>query len=460
MFDLRTDDTIAAISTPPGAGGIGIIRLSGPRARSIAAKIFVPQTGKRFAFPERRAVLGTIRDPGTREVLDEGFLLFFRAPKSYTRQDVVEISLHGSPAVLDEAIRLAVRAGARLAHSGEFTLRAYWNGRIDILQAEAVDDLVRSVSLTQARMASRQLRGSLTGTIRNLRAEFIEVMADLEASIEFPDEKLDLSDGAVRGRLESIALRLERLVQSYDAGKALSEGLTLAIVGRANVGKSTLFNALLGETRAIVTPDAGTTRDYLCEKLRIGETVFKLVDMAGLGRPGTAVEKEGIRRGREQAAEADGILFLFDRSRPETAGDAALLHLCGQKKAILVFNKNDRPRKIRAGRLRRLAPDSPALDISALTGAGLAALRQLVHDVFAAPNPEAGDVILHLRQKTVLQEIALCVRAGLESLDRGSSTEFVAEELRLALPAVGRLLGEIRSDEVIENIFSRFCVGK
>lgn len=460
MFDLRTDDTIAAISTPPGAGGIGIIRLSGPRARSIAAKIFVPQTGKRFAFPERRAVLGTIRDPGTREVLDEGFLLFFRAPKSYTRQDVVEISLHGSPAVLDEAIRLAVRAGARLAHSGEFTLRAYWNGRIDILQAEAVDDLVRSVSLTQARMASRQLRGSLTGTIRNLRAEFIELMADVEASIEFPDERLGPSERVVRGRLESIALRLERLVRSYDSGKALSEGLTLAIVGRANVGKSTLFNALLGESRAIVTPDAGTTRDYLREKIHIGETVFQLVDMAGLGRPGTAVEKEGLRRGREQAAEADGILFLFDRSRPETAGDAALLQLFGQKKAILVFNKSDRPRQIRAGRLRRLAPDAPALDISALTGAGLAALRQLVCDVFAPPNQKAGDVILHLRQKIILQDIALRVRAGLESLERGSSAEFAAEELRLALPAVGRLLGEIRSDEVIENIFSRFCVGK
>ncbi len=460
MFDFRADDTIVAVSTPPGPGAIGIVRLSGPRARTIAARFFVPRSGKAGNWLERKAVFGAVRDAAARELLDEGFLLFFPAPRSYTRQDVVEISLHGSRAVLEETVRLAIRAGARPAHPGEFTLRAYWNGRLDILQAEAVDDLVRSVSLTQARIASRQVRGGLTDTIEKLRADFIGLLAELEAAIEFPDDRMGVDERTIFRRLDALVFRLSGLIRSYETGKALSEGLTLAIVGKANVGKSTLFNALLGESRAIVAPEAGTTRDYLRERLRIEDTVFRLVDTAGLGQAATAVEKEGMRRSLEQAGEADGIIFLFDRSRAESAADRELVSRFPGKNAILVFNKCDRPAKLKYGALKRSAPESQVSSVSALTGAGIPELRRLIHEAFAPKAMGGGDIILHLRQKTILDEIAACVAGGREALGRGASYEVVAEEIRRALPAAERLLGRIRTEEVIENVFARFCVGK
>ncbi|MGD0783709.1 MAG: tRNA uridine-5-carboxymethylaminomethyl(34) synthesis GTPase MnmE, partial [Candidatus Aminicenantales bacterium] len=436
------------------------VRLGGPRARAIAARLFVPRTGKPGAFSERKAVFGSVRDPATRDFLDEGFLLFFPAPRSYTRQDVIEISLHGSPAVLEETVRLAIKAGARPAHPGEFTLRAYWSGRLDILQAEAVDDLVRSVSLIQARIASRQVRGGLTDTIGTLRADFVELLADLEAAIEFPDDRMAVNERTVFRRLDAMALRLTELIRSYETGKALSEGLTLALVGKANVGKSTLFNALLGESRAIVAPEAGTTRDYLRERIRIEETAFRLVDTAGLRRAETAIEKEGLRRSLEQAGGADGIIFLFDRSRPASAADLALVRRFRGKKAILVFNKCDRPPRLKCGSLKRAAPAIPSAAISALTGAGIPGLERLIHDVFAPKAVDGGDVILHLRQKTILEEMAACVAGGRESLGRGESFEVVSEEIRRTLPAAEKLLGAIRMDDVIESVFARFCVGK
>jgi tRNA modification GTPase len=460
MFDFSVDDTIVAVSTPSGTGAIGIVRLSGPRARTIAARIFVPRTGRARVFPERKAILGSIRDGSARDVLDEGFLLFFPAPRSYTRQDIIEISLHASPAVLEEVVRLAVKAGARPAHPGEFTLRAFRSGRLDILQAEAVDDLVRSVNLEQARIASRQVRGGLTDTIGTLRAGFIELLAELEAAIEFPDDRMGAGDGTILARLDALGLRLKGLIESYETGKALSEGLTLAIVGKANVGKSTLFNALLGESRAIVRPEAGTTRDYLSERLRIEGTVFRLVDTAGLGRAETAIEKEGMRRSLEQAAQADGIIFLFDRSRPATAADRELLDRFRGKKAILAFNKCDRPSRIDRGALKRRLPAGPAAAISALTGEGLPELRRLIRDVFTPKMTGGGDVILHLRQKLILKEMAARVAQGRALLGRGETFEIVAEEIRQVLPAAERLMGGIPTEEVMENIFSRFCVGK
>jgi tRNA modification GTPase len=460
MFDFRANDTIVAVSTPPGTGAIGIVRLSGPRARAIAARIFVPRTGRTRLFPERKAILGSIREGAARDVLDEGFLLFFPAPRSYTRQDVVEISLHGSPAVLEETVRLAVKAGARPAHPGEFTLRAFRSGRLDILQAEAVDDLVRSVTLEQARIASRQVRGGLTDTIGTLRAGFIELLAELEAAIEFPDDRMGAGEGTILARLDALALRLKELIESYEMGKALSEGLTLAIVGKANVGKSTLFNALLGESRAIVTPDAGTTRDYLSERLRIEGTVFRLVDTAGMGRADTSIEKEGMRRSLEQATRADGIIFLFDRSRPTTAADRELLNRFRGKKAILAFNKCDQPSRIDRAALRRRPPAGPSAAVSALTGKGLPGLRRLIKEVFTPEMTGGGDVILHLRQKLILEEMILRVAQARDMLGRGGTFEIVAEEIRMVLPAAEKLLGRIPTDEVMENIFSRFCVGK
>jgi len=460
MLDLRPDDTIVAVSTPPGPGAIGIVRLSGPRARTIAARFFRPRTGRTAVFPARTAVFGSIRDGSTREVLDEGFLTFFPAPRSYTRQDIVELSLHGSPAVLEETVRLAVRAGARPAHPGEFTLRAFRSGRLDILQAEAVDDLVRSVTLAQARVASRQARGSLTETIGRLRADLVELLSELEAALEFPDDLLGADEETVLKRLDGLGARIGELVRSYERGKALAEGLTLAIVGRANVGKSTLFNALLGEARAIVAPEAGTTRDYISERWLLEGAVFRLVDTAGLGNPQKAVDREGLRRSLEQAGQADGVLFLFDRSRPATAADHRLLKQWPKARSVLVFNKSDRPARLDRRALKRASASSPAVSVSARTGAGLPELRRLLARVFSPKSGPGGDVILHLRQKLLLEEMAARVAEAGGCLRSGRPLEIAAEELRRALPAAESLLGRIPAREVLENIFSRFCVGK
>jgi tRNA modification GTPase len=460
MFDLRTDDTIAAVSTPPGFGGIGIIRLSGGQALSIARAIFRPALNEESHFPERRAVFGTLINARTEEILDEGFALYFKAPRSYTGEDIVEISLHGSPSLLEEAIRLAAKAGARAAQPGEFTLRAYLTGRIDILQAEAVDDLIRAATLGQARIASRQVRGSLSGLIRDVRNSFIELLGEIEAGIEFPEDGLPADKERLRRRLEGLVARIEKLIRSYDAGKAASEGLTIALVGRTNVGKSTLFNALLGESRAIVTPKAGTTRDYLRERLRIDDAVFNLVDMAGLGIPSTSIEKEGMRMGRELAAGADGVIYVFDRSRPESADDSALLKRFAGKKSILVFNKSDRPGRMRAARLRRLAPDSPWLEVSALNGDNLPALTKTIAAVFAPRHKAGQEIIMHLRKKVLLDEILDRLKSSLALSRRDFFDDMIAEEFRGAIPAVERLTGKIRSEDILAEIFGRFCVGK
>lgn len=292
------EDTIIAISTPPGQGGLGIVRLSGKRALVIAKKLFRPRKGR---ISVRNPILGFIQGSNEGGPLDEAFLTFFEAPRSYTREDVVEISCHGSPVVLEEVIRLGVKLGARHAHPGEFTLRAYLNGRLDIIQAEAVNDLIRAVSLTQARISFKQLGGSLSKRIGSIREKIVRVISRIEAGIEFPDENLGITREGTIKELRSVICDVKDLIAGYDAGRSLVEGITLVIAGRTNVGKSTLFNALLGEERAIVTPYPGTTRDFLRERLIVRGAVFNIIDMAGLGRSAHPVEQEGMRKGERLA---------------------------------------------------------------------------------------------------------------------------------------------------------------
>ncbi|MGE5741651.1 MAG: tRNA uridine-5-carboxymethylaminomethyl(34) synthesis GTPase MnmE, partial [Candidatus Aminicenantes bacterium RBG_16_66_30] len=376
------EDTIIAISTPPGFGGLGIVRISGRKALDVAGRIFEPKAGSKRPFPERRLVFGTIRDPERREALDEAFLTYFRAPRSYTREDVVELSAHGSPAVLEGILRIGMRSGARLARPGEFTLRAYLNGRLDMIQAEAVNDLIRSVSLTQARISSRQLGGSLSRRAARLRARLLALLSRVEAGLEFPDDKLRTNASADLKAVASLAEEVERLLATYDAGRALVEGITLAIVGRTNVGKSTLFNALLEEDRAIVTPFPGTTRDFLREQTIIDGVRFHLVDMAGLGRASHPVEKRGIAKGQRIARGADGLLIVLDASRPETEEDERLLRKYRGTNSLIILNKADLPRKIDVGRIRELAGSSPLVEISALRGGNIDKLRSRISAAF------------------------------------------------------------------------------
>jgi len=453
-------ETIIAVSTPLGHGGIGIVRLSGPLALTVAAKVFRPSGTRSKTLPARRPVFGRLFDPEKREDLDEAVLTYFPAPHSYTREDVVEISCHGSPVILEEAVRLGAKHGAREAHPGEFTLRAFLNGRIDLLQAEAVDDLIRAATLTQARISSRQLAGSLSVKLGRLRESVLGLEARLEATIEFPDEALALSRESTAAALQGVRSEVEELVTSYEVGRAIGQGLTVAIVGRPNVGKSTLFNALLGEERAIVTPFPGTTRDFLREKIVLRNAVINLVDMAGLGRPSHPVEKKGVEKGRTIARDADGLLVVFDGSRPLGRADFSLLDDYPGKKAILVLNKADLKHKATDGALKALRPRRPIVRISALYHTNLDGLKKMIFRTFVPAAGDREEVILHARQKQVLSEIQDCLGRAAEALDAGQTEEVWAEEVRTAAKLFGRLTGEVRVEEVISDIFSRFCVGK
>lgn len=454
------EDTIIAVSTPPGFGGLGVVRLSGPEALAVACGFFRPKSRGKRAYEDRRLVFGEIFDPASGEVVDEAFLSYFKKPRSYTGEDVVELSCHGSPAVLEQVVALGLRFGARRAGPGEFTLRAYVNGRLDIIQAEAVNDLVMSVSAAQARPAVRQVMGSLSARFKRMKERLLGLAARVEAGLEFPEEDLRLSRAGHVRVVARITREVESLISSYDTGRAVSEGVTLAIVGRKNVGKSTLFNALLEQDRALVSPYPGTTRDFLRERLVLDGFLFNLVDMAGLGGARHPVEKLGIERGLRIAEAADGLLLLLDASRELGREDIRLLKRLAGRKVIIVLNKIDLPKKINPTSPARLMSGAPVVEVSALKGKNIEGLKREVLLHFGPRVAGGEDLILHARQRDILVEVRESLVRAAELLLAGHSDELCAEEVRHALELIGRLTGEVRADDVMKNVFSRFCVGK
>lgn len=453
------DDTIIAVSTPMGFGGLGVVRISGQRALPIAKKIFTPKKNQQ-KIPSRHPVLGYLFDSASNEKFEEAYLTFFPKPHTYTRENLVEISCHGSPVILEEVVRIGIKAGARHATPGEFTLRAYLNGRLDILQAEAINDLITAASLKQAKISFRQLEGSLSKTTTFLRQHIIQLLSQIEASIEFPDEGLSISPKTIAKTLQRAENTVNELISSYDLGKTLSEGLLLVITGRANVGKSTLFNAILEKDRAIVTPFPGTTRDYLQETIKIRDALFTLTDMAGLDTPAHPVEKEGIKRGEKLASAGDGILLVFDASRKELHEDLKLLKKFQNKKALLLFNKSDLPVKMDLKKIKSLHRNIPSLAISALKGTNLDRLKEMIFTHFVPKQTGSEEVLLHLRQKLLFEDILSCLKKTKCMLEDGYSEEIYVEEIRKIIPLVGQLTGEIQDEDVLARIFNRFCVGK
>jgi len=453
------DDTIIAVSTAPGYGGLGVVRLSGNEALAIAKKMFKPKQEGREIQPFR-PLLGYIYNVESAETFETAYLTYFPSPRTYTREEVVEISCHGSPVILEEIVRLGIRSGARHADPGEFTLRAFLHGRIDILQAEAIDDMIRAPSLTQAKISFRQAEGRLSKKIESLRKNLTHLLSQIEASIEFPDEGLKISAKTIAKTIDKSKQTVHNLIQSYDFGRTLAEGLTLAIAGRTNVGKSTLFNALLDRDRAIVTPYPGTTRDYLREQVKINDAIFTLVDMAGMDRTTEPIEREGIRRGQAIASKADGILHILDASQELTPEDIRLIHKYQDKRSLLLLNKIDLPQKMDIGQIRDRAPKTPLLEISALRGTNLDGVKRKIIEIFIPGQDLSEDIILHLRQKLLLEDIKESLDRGSLLLAEGYSEEIYGEEIRKILPIIGQLTGEIRSEDIMTDIFSRFCVGK
>ncbi len=453
------EETIIAISTPLGYGGLGIVRLSGADALYIAKKIFRPKR-KIHTFPPRRALLGNIYNSNKNEIFEEAYLIFFPAPRTYTREDLIEISCHGSPVILEEVVRLGIRAGARHAEPGEFTLRAFLNGRIDILQAEAIHDIIHASSKKQAKISFHQLEGGLSKKMQSIRKQIIDMLSRIEACLEFPEENLKISSKLTGKSLDRAIKAVHILVESYNVGKTLSEGLTVALAGQVNVGKSTLFNTLLERERSIVTPFPGTTRDYLKEKIKIKDAVFTLTDMAGLGKTTQPAEQEGIKRGKKLALEADGILLLLDASKKNSGEDTRLIKKFEGKNIILLFNKCDLQQKMDIELLKKDHPNLAALEVSALTGKNIPQLKDLMKEKFVPSSGKSDEIILHLRQKLLLESIHSSLKQGRKLLKDGYSEEIYVEEIRKAVPLIGELTGEIRNDEILKEIFSRFCVGK
>ena len=470
MYSL--DDTIAAISTPIGEGGIGIVRMSGPEALTILQKLFVKGKPSNIQYPisnlqpptsniqppTSNLQYGHIVDPEAAEVIDEVLASYMKAPRTYTRQDVTEINCHGGIVPLRRILELCLRQGARLASPGEFTLRAFINGRIDLAQAEAVLDIVRAKTEAGLRVAVGQLEGRLSDQVRALREQLVDVLAYLEATIDFGED--DIPERDIVPDLEGARRQLEKLLAHADRGIIYRQGIRTAIVGRPNVGKSSLLNALLRTSRAIVTPIPGTTRDTLEETLNLQGIPLVLVDTAGIvAETEDVIEQLGIERSRSALAQADLALLVVDGSEPLTEADRQIAALAAGKTAILVVNKIDLPR---AGSDFDIIPEATRVEISALTGEGLEELEEAIVEVVFSGQVLASDepLVSSPRHKDVLKRALDHLVSARGAHTRGMPADFVAIDLTSAVNALGEITGEAITEDLLETIFSEFCVGK
>jgi tRNA modification GTPase len=442
-------DTIAAISTPLGEGGIGIVRLSGPEALPIAKAVFTRKVS------DRHLAYGHVVDPQTGEHVDEVLVSYMAAPRTYTREDTVEINCHGGPLPLQRVLQLALRHGARLAQPGEFTLRAFLNGRIDLAQAEAVLDVIRSRTEASLRLAVQGLDGRLSSSVRELRGQLLAALAYLTARIDFPEDEVPPLD-VVRPLTDSLRA-LRGLIDTADAGMVYRFGVKTAIVGRPNVGKSSLLNRLLREDRSIVTPVPGTTRDTIEEVANIKGVPFVLVDTAGIIHSKDVVESLGVGRSRKAIAQADLVLLMVDVSQPITDADREIVAVVGDRTALIVANKCDLPIQAKPEELGR-----ETIYTSALSGEGLGRLEEKMVDLALGGRIAVSDapMVSNPRHKDALQRAAASLDRALQDLEAGTPDDFVTVHLTASLNALGEITGETVREDLLQTIFANFCIGK
>lgn len=455
---MHNEDTIAAISTPVGQGGIGIVRLSGSEAFNIADTLFQSPKNKKIGrTPSHRILYGNIIDPANNEVVDEVLVSVMKSPNTYTKEDIVEINCHGGAVPLRRIFKLVLKQGARAAEPGEFTQKAFMNGRIDLAQAEAVLDIINSLTLQSQKTAVRQLRGGLSAKIGAIREELIELTAFVEAHIDFPEENIeDLTIKKMKGMAVEIKDSLEKLIESSRYGMILRDGLKTAIAGRPNVGKSSLLNALLEHDRAIVTEMPGTTRDVIEEYLNIQGLPVKIMDTAGIRTVENIAEKEGVRRSLRAMEDADLVLLVLDGSTELHDTDRELIESSDAKNTLLVVNKSDLPQK-----MDLKTPDRRTIHISAKKGAGLDELKQQIVDT--ALRGETGsntDIVTNTRHVYALEKALVSVNSFISESLKNVSPEFLSIELRDALDALGEILGITTPEDILNRIFSNFCIGK
>lgn len=452
-------DTIAAISTPPGEGGIGIVRVSGPSALHIAKRVF---RGRREGeLKSHRLYHGEILDPDGGEVVDEVLLAFFRAPRSYTGEDTIEIYGHGGTLVLTRILDAVCRSGARLAEPGEFTKRAFLNGRLDLSQAEAVIDVIRAKTDLSLSIARDQLRGRLSKEINRIKDGLSDLLAHVEAELDFPEEEDvgELSQETLLSAVSEAKRGIDSLLSTYREGRALREGLKVVIAGRPNAGKSSLLNALLREERAIVTPTPGTTRDVIEEVINIKGIPVRLMDTAGLRDTVEEVESIGIRLARERLEAADLVLYVVDGGG-DVRGDLPILEGINRE-MIVVVNKRDLLDRERLEEVEGVFSSYRHVSVSALYGDGMDLLEEAIYrHVVRGPGLEAEAVITKERHKVCLEEAMASLLRCEEVISRALPKELFATELRIALDRLGRITGEVTTEDILDRIFSQFCVGK
>src|SRR5579883_789084 len=465
-----TTDTIAAIATPPGVGGIGVIRVSGPEAFDVVLPLLKLAGGSEEVPPSHRLTFARVVDPLTRETIDEALVAFMRPPRTHTREPVVEIQGHGGPLVMRRILRLVLAQGARVANPGEFTLRAFLNGRLDLAQAEAVMDLIGSQTEAGQRLAMQQLSGRVSAQVQEARRAILGVIARIEASIDFPEEDVPVPRAdELRPLIAQAQRQVDTLLAGSEQGRLYRQGLRTAIIGRPNVGKSSMLNALLRAERAIVTPIAGTTRDTVEEVANLRGIPLHLIDTAGITPSDDPIEQIGVRRSRAAAESADVVLLVFDGSEPLTAQDrwiARELRLMGfgtkNRTMIVVANKSDLPRQLQIDEAGSMWPEAPFVSTSTLTGAGLDRLEETLADLVLGGKVLSGEssLITSARHQEALRRAAEHLQASLLPLEQRLPLDFVSIDLRAAYDALGEVTGETASEDLLERIFSEFCIGK
>ncbi len=461
---MSLEDTIAAFSTPVGESGIGIVRVSGGRAFSIARKIFQPPRGKKIDWTSSfRTHYGWVVDPETEESVDEVLLALMRAPKTYTREDIVEINCHGGPIPLRKTLELSLKYGARLAEPGEFTKRAFLKGRIDLSQAESVLDVVQARTEKDLELAMHQLKGDLSRKISGIKKEMVDLLSYLEAEIDFGYEDIaPLSNKRKESRLKQILAMIDSLLETGKTSRIYREGLKAVIIGKPNVGKSCLLNTLLQKERAIVSRSPGTTRDTIEEMILIKGFPLWIIDTAGLREVESSVEEQALRRTRGKIEEAHIILLMVDGSRPLSQEDESIFRGIEKKKTLAVINKIDLPQKVDRERIRHFFPWQRIVEISATQEINLAQLKEEIAN-FAlgeAILPSSNSLIINLRQQCALELTKQNLNRVFDDLREDFPEELIAFDLREGICRLGEITGEVVTDEILDEIFSRFCIGK
>jgi len=446
-----------------GVGGLGIIRVSGPKSEKIVRKLFKPR--KRVDnFITHHLYHGEIVSPETGATLDEVLLAFMRKPHSYTGEDTLEINCHGGPLILQTVLTEVSKAGARLAEPGEFTRRAFLNNRLDLSQAEAVIDMITAKTDRGLELAVSHLQGKLTGKIETLRTSVIDVLAILEASIDFSEEGADVEQNSeISKRIQAVVDDLHAMLATYEQGKIYRYGINAVITGRPNVGKSSILNRLLGEKRAIVTHIPGTTRDFIEEFTDIGSIPVRLTDTAGIRRSDDIIEQESIALVREKLSSADIVLIVLDGSEDLTEEDAGIIEENRERKALLVINKTDLPHVINIQKFHQLAPDLRPLWISAKYGDGIPSLKEAIYTLAMKQDKEdhhSTMMITNIRHKTALERAATLLSQAKNSIVNGFSPEFPALDVREALESLEEIVGKTINEDILDRIFSNFCIGK